>query len=250
MHPILLSIAGFHVRSYTVFVSLALVAAYLLRRAETTRLGYAKDPRHRYVGLGALIGAALGCKLGMILFVPWHEFLVTVRQAFSLDFSGKTVVGGLAGGYLGVELTKKLVGVRYSTGDGFAIAFLVGQSIGRIGCLLNGCCFGEVTQVPWAVTIDGVPRHPAPLYEAAALLAVAGALFVTRDRPLRQGYRFRVAVVAYALVRICVEPFRGDPVNHLFGVNAVQVFCGVGILALAIATAVELRAQTPSKAAA
>ena len=94
--PFSFSLGSFSISSYGFFVFLSFVVVYFVRKKEQARLNYSKDPRQRYVGVGALIGAIIGAKLGMLLFEPPEAFAQTLAKIVSLDFSGKTVVGGIA----------------------------------------------------------------------------------------------------------------------------------------------------------
>jgi phosphatidylglycerol---prolipoprotein diacylglyceryl transferase len=93
---------------------------------------------------------------------------------------GKTIVGALAFGLMSVELTKRYIGLRDSTGDLYAIPLAIGIAIGRIGCFLTGLSdntYGTPTNLPWAVNFgDGIPRHPTQLYEIIFLLALVPVL--------------------------------------------------------------------------
>src|SRR5580658_6403511 len=64
---------------------------------------------------------------------------------------GKSIIGGVAGGYLTVFLYKKRLGIRRSTGDLFAVAVSAGEAVGRWGCYFAGCCYGKPSTVPWAI---------------------------------------------------------------------------------------------------
>lgn len=226
MFPVLFQFGGVPVRGYAVFVGLAVVAAFLVRRSEVRRLGYdSRNEGHRWVGVGALAGAVVGAKLGMVLFEEPAAVATVWARVWSLDFGGKTVVGGLAGGYAGVEIAKRLAGIRHSTGDAFAVALPLAQGLGRVGCFLEGCCYGAPTGLPWAVDLHGAARHPVQLYEATLDLALAGALFSLRDRGYPEGHLFRRYLVGYALVRFALEPLRGDPVRHLGPFTSVQWVC-------------------------
>jgi phosphatidylglycerol:prolipoprotein diacylglycerol transferase len=222
MKPILFELGPIQVGAYAFFVGLAFIAALVIRHFEKKRLGWQGDRRHRWVGAGALLGAVIGSKVGMILFVPWQDYSVMWQQVLSLDFSGKTVVGGLIGGYLGVEVTKKIVGIRHSTGDAFAVALPVAQGIGRLGCFFHGCCFGASTDFFLSVHMHGGDRHPAQLYEAFLDFALAAILFAFRKRAWPQGTLFRLYLVGYAFNRLVVEFFRGDPAWLLGPLKAVQ----------------------------
>jgi phosphatidylglycerol:prolipoprotein diacylglycerol transferase len=222
MRPTLFTLGTFGIPAYAFFVGLAFVAAFWVRRIEKRRLGWQGDKRHRWVGAGALVGAVIGSKLGMILFVPWDSFAQMWTQTLSLDFSGKTVVGGLIGGYVGVEITKRIVGIKHSTGDAFAVALPLAQGIGRLGCFFHGCCYGAASGLPWAVHLHGLDRHPAQLYEAALDIALAALLFGLRKKEWPSGTLFRLYLIGYAIIRFTVEFTRGDPAWLAGPLKAVQ----------------------------
>ena len=201
MRPVLFTVGSFPVSGYAVFVALGILAAALVRRREVTRLGYTRTPGHAWIGVAALAGAMLGSKLGMLLFVPPDGFAALMRSALAWDFTGKTVVGGIAGGYLGVEAAKRVFGIRHSTGDAFAVSLPLAQGIGRIGCFLNGCCGGIVTDSPLAIA----GHHPTQLYESGLDLLLAASLWAVRTRPRPAGHLFRLALVGYGAIRFGLE---------------------------------------------
>jgi phosphatidylglycerol:prolipoprotein diacylglycerol transferase len=143
-------------------------------------------------------------------------------------------VGALAGGYLFGELTKKLAGVRFSTGDALAFALPVGQAIGRLGCFFGGCCYGTASSLPWAVYEHGALRHPVMLYESALDLALAAALFAIRNRPRPPGHLFRYYLLGYAAVRLGLEALRGEPQRSVGPLSFTQLLCIAAIVALAL----------------
>lgn len=100
--------------------------------------------------------------------------------------TGKTILGALLGGYAGVEVAKKLTGYTQATGDWFAVIAPVGIVLGRVGCLLHGCCLGKVCAPAWWTMADanGVARWPAvPVeigFNVLALAVFAGLRFYRR----------------------------------------------------------------------
>lgn len=224
LRPTLFEVFGLSVPSYGFFMVLAFGLGMWVRHKEKHRLGYDRDERQWAVSVGALFGAMLGSKLGMLLFSSWEEFGQIWALMLALDFSGKTVVGGLFGGYLGVEIAKKCVGIDYSTGDAYALALPLAQAVGRVGCFLHGCCYGAVAGEgwPWRVALHGALRHPAPLYEVALDLALAAWIWTLRDKVLPQGHLFRRYLVGYAAIRFTLEFLRGDSGWSWMGLTAVQ----------------------------
>lgn len=240
MRPTLFTLGPISVGSYALSMALAFALALSVRRMESRRLGYTHDPRHRWVGVGALLGAVVGAKLGMLLFQPLDDFHQTLARMASLDFTGKTVIGGLMGGYVGVEVAKRLVGITRSTGDAFAVAVPLGQCVGRIGCFLHGCCYGTPSRGPLSVEMAGAHRHPTQLYEAALDLGLAAALYAVRKTPRPEGHLFRRYLVGYALIRFALEPWRGDPTVHVGPLTLVQVVC---LAAVVVFTALILHGE-------
>ncbi|MEW5848927.1 MAG: prolipoprotein diacylglyceryl transferase [Myxococcota bacterium] len=230
MHPVLFHVGATPVPSYAVMVGLGFLAAWLIRRAEVRRLGHARQPGYLWVGVGCLLGAMLGSKLGMLLFEPPEDFARLLAQMTSWDFSGKTVVGGLAGGYVGVEVAKKLVGITTSTGDAFAVAVPAGQALGRVGCLLEGCCYGTTWNGPWAIHLHGALRHPVQAYEAVMDLALAAMLFTIRRQTRPAGHLFKVYLVGYGMTRFLLEWLRGDPALTWAGLTLVQWVCLAAVI--------------------
>jgi phosphatidylglycerol---prolipoprotein diacylglyceryl transferase len=132
----------------------------------------------------AIAGAALGSKLLYWLEDPqltWQNF----RDPAYL-MGGKTIVGALIFGLISVDLFKRYIRVRQSSGDLYAIPLAIGIAIGRIGCFLTGVSdntYGTPTHLPWAIDFgDGIPRHPTQLYEIAFLLLLIPVLYVILSR--------------------------------------------------------------------
>jgi phosphatidylglycerol:prolipoprotein diacylglycerol transferase len=224
--PILFNIGSLPIQSYAVFVMLAFLVAWRVRKVELARFGHPKWPGYHWVLVGALLGAMVGAKVGMLMFEPTLQ----IERMLSFDFTGKTVVGGLIGGYLGVEIAKKCVGITQSTGDAFAVGVPLAQAVGRVGCLLNGCCYGTPFSGMWAMDLAEVSRHPTQVYESIMLIVLAGYLWSIRQRPVPAGHLFRRYIVGYASIRFILEFFRGDPSIQWGPLSVVQVVCIVAAL--------------------
>jgi phosphatidylglycerol:prolipoprotein diacylglycerol transferase len=126
--------------------------------------------------------------------------------------NGKTIMFGLVGGYLGVELAKAILDVKVKTGDSFAVPVAVAIAIGRLACFQGGCCFGSPTALPWGVDFgDGVARHPTQLYESAFHVAAAATLLVLQRRGLFRGQLIKLYFIAYFVYRFATEFIRPEP---------------------------------------
>ena len=141
--------------------------------------------------------------------LTWHN----LRNPAYL-MGGKTIVGALVLGLIAVELMKRYIGVRQSTGDLYAIPLALGIAIGRIGCFLTGLSdntYGTPTTLPWAINFgDGIPRHPTQLYEIAFLLAVIPILYKIVILSGAEDSRSETSAESKA----CPEPAEGDPLHH------------------------------------
>jgi phosphatidylglycerol:prolipoprotein diacylglycerol transferase len=147
--------------------------------------------------------------------------------------AGKTVLGGILGGWLAVDVIKRRLRFTRPTGDLFAVALCAGEAVGRLGCFFGGCCFGKVTDVPWAVWQHGAHRHPTQLYLSVASLGVLGVLIVLeRSRPLVNRV-FCTQGSLYCLARFSIEFWR-EGGELLFGLTAAQVACMLGFFYFAV----------------
>lgn len=183
----------------------AVLAAYALSRPRQARLGLTTIQRVA-IGLGAFSGGMLGSKLPFALADSRGALCA---QAWISD--GKTILFGLVGGYLGVEIAKVVVGVRTKTGDSFAVPLAVAIGIGRLGCFVAGCCHGVPTTMPWGIDFgDGIHRHPTQLYEMAFHLSAAMGLVALERRNLFPNQRLKLYLLAYCVYRIFSEFVRPE----------------------------------------
>jgi prolipoprotein diacylglyceryltransferase len=180
----------------------------------------------------AALGALAGSRLLELLEQAPHMG-ITLSQLLTPG-GGKTIVGGLLGGWLSVEVAKKFAGIKTRTGDLFAIPLCVGIGVGRIGCLLAGLAddtYGNATRLPWGVNFgDGVARHPTQVYEILFLAALAWALLYLKKRPHENGSLFRFLVAAYLTWRLLVDFLKPEPL--IAGMNLIQWACLAGLAVL------------------
>jgi prolipoprotein diacylglyceryltransferase len=229
---------GSHPAWHPVFETLAYAAGYAVFRRLRARHGdVVEEPQRWTVLAAAAVGALLGCRLlGLAEQWPtviqaWHA-----GRMWALMFSpgGKTIVGGLLGGWLGVEIAKKLSGIKRRTGDLFALPLCVGIAVGRVGCLLAGLAddtYGKPSSLPWAVNLgDGIGRHPVQVYEILFLILLG--FVVSTKAKLPEGARFRLFLGSYLAWRVAIDFLKPQPL--VAGMNLIQWACLAGIVVLVV----------------
>jgi len=208
------------------------VQLYRRQRARSGQPGMLQSG-HYGVVIGCILGAAIGNKLVFWLEVP------QLWAAHSLDISvwssGQSIVGGLLGGLIGVELSKKLAGISESTGDNFVLPLVAGTAIGRIGCFLAGLhdgTFGNPTALPWGMDFgDGMALHPTQLYDIVFVLLLGGLLLKLRPRfQAKPGLLFKLYLSGYLLWRLVVDAIKPVPYDYAFGFSGIQWICMLALL--------------------
>jgi phosphatidylglycerol:prolipoprotein diacylglycerol transferase len=191
-----------------------------------------RDERLVVVYVAALLGAFLGAKIVYVMAEGWLHF--GAPDMWLQLATGKSILGALLGGYAAVEFAKRVVGYTGITGDWFALIAPVGIVLGRVGCLLHGCCLGTVCQPAWFTLKDaaGTARWPAVPVEIAFNIAAILAFFVLRKKRKLAGQHFHLYLIAYGLFRLLHEFLRDAP--RLAGPVSGYQFAALAVLALGI----------------
>jgi prolipoprotein diacylglyceryltransferase len=217
---------------------------YLLLRRRSRRASVPFET-NMWIVVGCVFGALVGAKLLAWLESP-AEYWASRYSLAALG--GKTIVGGLLGGWIGVEVAKNRLHVRQSTGDLFVFPLILGMCIGRIGCFLSGLpdhTYGTHTTLPWAVNFGDGPRHPTQLYEIVFLagLGLVIALIERGSAITRNGERFRWFMLGYLVFRFVIE-FIKPRFAPYAGLSAIQLASFLGVM-VCIAQLYRLRRQVP-----
>lgn len=226
--PVDFHLFGRTIPSHTVFELLAYAVGfqtYLLirRRDRSNALGV---DQNLWLIVACVFGAFFGSKI-----LAWLESAPQYwahRHQVEAWIGGKTIVGGLLGGWIGVEIAKKLMRITTRTGDAFVFPLILGIAIGRIGCFLAGLAdhtHGIATTLPCGVDFgDGISRHPTQLYEIAFVLVLGIVLALTpHGSRQRSGDRFRWFMLGYLLFRFLVEFIKPRDIIPLVGLSAIQI---------------------------
>jgi len=226
--PVHLDLFGQPLHPHLVLESLGYFAGARIYFIQRRRSGEAALPLETNLWLlvGCIFGAWTGSKLLAWVESP-HLYLEVARTNPAALLGGKTIVGGLLGGWTGIELAKKRLRIERSTGDLFVWPLAIGTAIGRIGCFLTGLSdhtYGIATKLPWGVDFgDGITRHPTQIYESIFVLILATGLhFTTHHRDLASGSRFRLYFAGYLLFRFAIE-FIKPRETPVLGLSAIQL---------------------------
>ena len=270
MHPRLFEIPQiFGIGPLTVYTyGVMLAAAYLLGlQLAIVRARKAGLDSQKMLDLGValVIAALIGAKL-LLLLVNFSYFRDNPREILVLARSGGVFYGGLIGATLvAFWYIRRNRLPLWTTCDMFAPGIALGHVIGRLGCLMAGCCYGLPTNVPWAITFTdpfaaanvgtplNTPLHPTQIYEAGAELVILLFLLGTeRKGRTFPGRTFWGYMLLYAVSRFIIEFYRGDERGLVMGLSTSQ-FISLILAPLSLVMIFILRkratAPEPAKAA-
>jgi len=224
MFPILFKLGPFSVFSYGVMAALGFLAGILVSLHFAKKEGFSAETildLAVYVIIGSIIGARLLYVLGQ-----WHLYKDNLLEIFMLQHGGLVVLGGVIAAILVVFWFAKKKKISFlKLFDICTPATLLGLTIGRIGCFLNGCCFGVPTDCACGVNFP--PRSlahsyfphehlwPTQLFSSAGLLIAFLIIFVFYQRKKFDGQVFFIGLIFYSIYRFTVEFYRFSPMHWL-----------------------------------
>lgn len=236
MHPELFTVGSYTLKSYAVACAVAMLAALLPVRAEAKRLGWSVEASTWLVIKTTLAG-----------WIGAHLLYVITRLDLQSEAFWKLVPRfGSGSVWYGGFLASSLYVLWWARRNGIALlamcdvgafAALIAQSVGRLGCLLAGCCYGLPTDLPWGIHVPGVshPVHPTMLYEALLLAGLFGALW-TRRHEARPGETAALYLLVTPCVRFSLEFLRGDAIRgFVWGWFSTSQFIAVGVIGAGLA---------------
>ncbi len=211
MHPVLFSMKSVTIYTYGFFVALAMLAVFLLADRRASSLGISRAIVIDLIFL-LFVSGVVGARL---FFVAQHfeDYREHFWKLFSIQEGGLVWYGGfLTAAFLGLVYASARKWPLLPLCDFFAPLLALAHGIGRLGCFLNGCCFGKVTDSALGVTFpgDSVARHPVQLYEAVFLFILSAFLFYLSSKKKRDGDVFIGYLIFYGVFRFFIEFLRGD----------------------------------------
>ena len=176
--------------------------------------------------LGAIIGSFVGSRLMGFLENPLIDFSL---ENLLLLLNTKSIMGGLFGGLIGVEVSKKIIHEKQSSGDLFTFPIILGIIIGRIGCFLSGTnefTYGNETDFFTGMDLgDGLMRHPTSLYEIIFLLLLFLILQKIKVSTAKEnGLLFKIFMISYFGFRFLIE-FIKPNIFYVLELSSIQLLC-------------------------
>jgi phosphatidylglycerol:prolipoprotein diacylglycerol transferase len=245
VYPIAFKLGPLTVHSYGVMMALAFLAGLWTAGRRGLRAGIAAEKVYD-LGPWLIIGAILGART-VYVATYWNEEFAgqPIWEIFMVQHGGLVFYGGLIGAMLGCILYTRLKHLPlWKLADILAPSIALGYVFGRIGCLLNGCCYGRACDLPWAIRFPAdnplhpptYPVHPTQIYESLLNLILYAALAWLYRRKKFDGQVFAVYLMSYAVLRSFVEMFRGDYSQaHIHGGLTPAHLVGIGIFAAGLA---------------
>lgn len=227
--PINFHIGNFEISSHLVFETLSFFIGYryysFLRSRQKDLI---VDENRIWIIIGAAAGAFIFSR-----FIGIMENPSLIKENWLLAFGNKSIIGGLLGGLIGVELVKKWIGENLSSGDLFTLPLIVAIGIGRVGCFLAGLSdntYGVETSLPWGIDLgDGIHRHPTNLYEIGFLVVLYFSLKRMRAEKLKSGAMFKLFMVSYLSFRFLIEFIKPNEFSFL-SLSTIQIACIAGLI--------------------
>jgi phosphatidylglycerol:prolipoprotein diacylglycerol transferase len=200
------------------FLSGILLSAFIAKKEEF--------PPEKIIDLSiyVLISAIVGARTFYVIQF-WHQFKHNPIEIISVQHGGLVFFGGLIAALLIIFLYTKIQKINlWKLFDIITPGTMLGYAIGRIGCFLNGCCFGFEAKVPWALHypyLSGL-HHPTQLYASAAMfIGFLIILYIRKYHRKFPGQIFFSGILLYSIYRFTNEFFREGP-RYLFNLTLSQ----------------------------
>ena len=245
MFPIICQFGPVTVYSYGLMLAVAAVVCTFLASRDAKKIGIPPGVIPDFT-FGTVVAGILGARL----------FYILLNFRFFMDHPLEIVMiqnGGLA--WHGGLIAATVVAIRFIREKGLPLATMLdliapyaalGESIGRIGCFLNGCCFGR--EVAWGIffPVHDARLHPTQLYAMAGLFILFFILRHYRKIVKIPGDVFVLYLFGASLLRVIIEFFRADHYVLVLGLSVYQWVC-VGLIAVAVYVHLRLKSRTRTR---
>lgn len=256
MYPVLFKVGNFVVYSYGLTMALGFIVAFGWVFQEARRSGENLDDYYN-VCLIAMVGGIVGAKL-LYVIVNFGEFRTHLLMVLNLREGGLVWYGGVLTVVPLLWLYTRIKKISfYHMTDILSAPVAAGLGVGRIGCLMSGCCYGCKTNLPWGIRypydpndphsillpeeLRGIRVHPSPVYEMLAVFAIAGILAYLNRTKTIDGQPTWAFFLLYGFARFILEYFRGDAARGFLFDGLLSVSQFISLILIIVSAVMLLR---------
>ncbi|MDI6736390.1 MAG: prolipoprotein diacylglyceryl transferase [bacterium] len=248
MHPIFFKIGPITIYSYGVMLALAFSVGIYLARDRAIKVGI-DSKVIMDLSVYILLSSIVGARLLYVLTNPdeyREQPLTAIFSRYGFVFYGGLILAIIVGFWY---LKRKKLPL-WQIADVIAPSIPIGQAIGRIGCLLNGCCYGKPTTLPWGVKVPGsdhlglTPLHPTQIYSSVGDLIIFFILSYLWKKRKFEGQILLMYLVLYSILRFIIEMYRGDNPYiflHLSLSQLLSILIGLGAMTIMVVKSKKVR---------
>lgn len=237
MHPIAFTLGPLTVRWYGVMAAVGFLMAVMFIQFNRKEAKLTSDQASNMIFI-AMISGVLGSRIFYVIQF-WEQFRDNWADIVRIDKGGLVFFGGFILALISLYTYCRKIKVDFiKVFDIMTPAMTIGHACGRIGCFLNGCCFGTVTKSWFGVTYPlysepymrypGAALHPVQLYEAFFNIVTCGVMFFLVRKVRYKGVPTGAYFISYGVLRFIIEFFRGDNAK-IFGLTIAQ-YIGIGVI--------------------
>lgn len=225
MYPILAKIGPLYVYSYGLMVAIGFAVSTLLAYRHSGEFGIDKEKIIDF-GIVILLGGIIGAR-ALYVLLNLQYYTKNPTEILNLTRGGLVWYGAFLSGLIAAAWFVRRNKINFWVmGDLFAPYIALAQAFGRIGCLLNGCCYGSIVPSGYIVSVifpnESVPRHPTQIYSSMVLLLIFMVLRFWQKKSHFNGQIFLGYLIFYSTERFFIEFLRGDNPKDYFGFTISQ----------------------------
>lgn len=208
-NPIAFSIFGIDIRWYGVLIATGMILAAVITYVRAPRHGIERENILDIVLISIPVGI-IGARAYYVIF-SWDYYGAHPDQILNFRGGGLAIHGGLIFGLLAAWFVCRHKKISFINALDLALPTVaLAQAIGRWGNYFNGEAHGGPTNLPWAITVDGIKVHPTFLYESIWCIIIFAILILIDNKPHFVGKTACLYGILYSAERFCVEALRTD----------------------------------------
>lgn len=239
MYPILLSTPWFNVYSYGLLVAAGYSIGTIWILKEAQNEGLSREAIFDMLIIQLVVGI-MGSRL--LFLVEYTPEKLTFSDFFSFEQGGLTYYGAVIGSFISNLVYLKIRRMPFwQSMDCVGLGLPLGVAVARLGCLLNGCCYGTSCSMPWGMEFPAAGKglfHPTQIYESISALIIFAMLQAGKKYRRNYGDAFLASMALYGFFRFFIEFFRAENPVVLAGMTLSQI---IGILAIIVSALIRFR---------